>query len=192
MRLGLEGGRSSLMAQYMPSVPDLPSPACRRAILALGALAAALAMQAFWRGEEAWSAAVWLLSAAGLGFVVFVLIWLSGLKAQRLLRALRDSAVLGLIMALFAVAGNLLRENQLRPTKQRVEMLATAISEHQRVHGVLPQSLDEIEATRTSPTDGLYPISYKPQSDGTFTMFFTPSWYRHEYSSARRSWRVFD
>lgn len=158
----------------------------------MGVLAAALALVAAWKGEDAWAAAGWMAGAGGLGLVVLVLIWHGGLKASRPLRAVRDSIALGVVMTLATVSGELRRDMDLRPTKARVERLAAAIAEHQRVHGALPESLAGMESALPATSLKIYPISYRPQPDGSFTLFFKPAWYRHEYSSRRRSWKVMD
>ncbi|OYW75736.1 MAG: hypothetical protein B7Z37_11990 [Verrucomicrobia bacterium 12-59-8] len=149
-------------------------------------------MLSSWKGEDAWSAAGWFLITLGMGFVVFVLIWLGGIRTDRLLRALGESAGLVVAVVLAAMAGGLLREAELKPTRERVEMLAAAITEHQRSQGTLPESLNGIESLLPSPSHKLYPISYKQRPDGTFTLNFQPSWYRHTYSPASRSWMTSD
>lgn len=156
--------------------------------MGLGALAAASALLAFWKGEDAWGSAAWFLLAAGLGFAALVLIWLGRLHARQPLQALRDSTGITVAVALATMAGHQLQEAELRPTKERAETLAAAIIEHQRTHGALPVSVSEIEATLPRPTQHLYQISYKPRGNGSFTLVFSPSWYRHEYFPATRSW----
>lgn len=167
---------------------DLSSPSSRRISVGLGVLAAASALLAFWKSEDAWGSAAWFLLSAGLGFAAFALIWLARLKTRQPLLALRDSAGMAVVVALAAMAGHQLREAELRPTKDRAETLAAAIIEHQRTHGALPVSVNEIEATLPRSTQHLYQISYKPRGNGSFTLVFSPSWYRHEYYPATRSW----
>ncbi|WP_395736343.1 hypothetical protein [Prosthecobacter sp.] len=177
----------------MTSSPDVSSTASRWVLLVLGVLAAALALLAAWKGEDAWAAAGWMVAASGLGLVVLVCIWHGGLKAGRPLRALRDSIALGVAMVLAAVSGQLRRDIDLSPTKARVERLAAAIAEYQRGHdGALPESLEGIESALPTTTFKTYPISYKRQPDGTFSLYFQPAWYRHEYFPAKRSWTMVD
>ncbi len=153
---------------------------------------AALTLQTFWQGEDAWHSAALLLLALTVGCAVFVLIWLKGLLTKRLSRALRESLGLVALFILSSVAGNSLRKADLRPTKERVEALAGAIAEHQRSHGKLPDSLNVIEGSLPHSSHKLHEISYKPRPDGTYTLFFQPSWYRHEYFPGTRSWVMTD
>ena len=169
-------------------MPAFASPFFRLVLLGLGVCVSALAVLTSWKGEDAWSAGGWLLLTLGLCVVVFVLIWIGGLRADRPLRALRDSAGLGMAVVLASMVGHHLCQAELRPTRERVEMLAAAIAEHQRSHGALPESLHVIESSLPSPTSKLYPIQYKPRPDGTFSLYFRPSWYRHEYFPATHSW----
>jgi hypothetical protein len=176
----------------MPFLPDCSSPASRRVILGLCVVVAAFALLTFWQVEDAWYTAGLFLLTLILGFAVFVLIWLAALQTHRLSRALRDSLGLVTLVVLAAMAGRGLSQAELRPAQERAETLVAAIAEHQRVHGVLPESLSAIEAALPPPMNKLHKITYQPKLDGTFTLFFQPSWYRHEYSSLARSWKVYD
>jgi hypothetical protein len=180
--------RSGPTAQPMSFKPYFSSSALRRASLALGVCVTVLALLSSWKGEDAWSAAGWWLLTLGLGFAVLVLIWLGGFRAGRPLRALRDSAGLGVAVVLAAIVGHRLSQAELRPTRERVELLAAAIAEHQRSQGSLPASVDGIESALPASYAKVYPIQYKPRPDGTFTLYFQPAWYRHEYFPANRSW----
>ncbi len=168
--------------------PRFLIPPRRRFLLWLGVCVASLALLTFWKGEDAWSAAGWMLLTLGLGFAVLVLIWLGGIQSGRLLRALGQSAGLGIAVVLAAMVGHQLREADLKPTRERVEMLAAAIAEHQRSQGALPESINGIESSLPAASAKLYPIRYQPRPEGTFTLYFQPSWYRHEYFPATRSW----
>lgn len=153
---------------------------------------AALALLTFWQGEDAWRCAGWLLLTLGAGIVVFVRIWLGALRTHGASRALRDSAGLVALFILGTVAGSWLRKADLKPTKERVEMLAAAIAEHQRTHGSLPESLSAVEAALPQSSRKVYKITYQPRADGTYALFFQPAWYRHEYSAATRTWKMRD
>ncbi len=98
-------------------------------------------MLAFWKGEDAWGAAVFVLLTIGFAFAALILIWLGRLRAQRPLLVLRDSGAVAIMVVIAGVAGHLLCKAELRPTKERVEGLTEAITYYQRVHGALPESL---------------------------------------------------
>lgn len=163
-----------------------------RVLLGLGLSAAVLAFLTSAQGEDAWLAAGLFLMAALLGFVTFASIWLPVIKTRRPLVALRGSLVFAAVMVVAALAGQGMRKADLRPTMQRVESLATAVTEHHRTHGMLPVSLAEIEASLPPPDRRLYDITYHPGVNGEFSLYFQPSWYRHEYSSFTALWVVHD
>ncbi len=176
----------------MPSATDRSPTAAPFVHLGLGLSAAALTFLTFSKGEDAWLAAGYFLFTATLALVSFVMIWIRGIKAHRPLPALRDTFVLVAILIFATILGHQMRYRKLTPTMQRIETLAAAITEHHRTHGALPASLTELDGSLPKPDSPLHKISYKPGLNGEFTLYFQPSWYRHSYSSATRSWVLRD
>ena len=176
----------------MTFAPARSSTATSFVLLGLGLSAASLAFLTSSKGEDAWLAGGLFLLTAVLALLSFAGIWFRGIKAHRSLRALRDTCVLVAVLIVAAILGHQMRYRELTPTMQRIEVLTAAITEHHRTHGSLPDSLAEIDASLPKPGSPLHKITYKPGLNGEFTLFFQPSWYRHSYSSATRSWVVRD
>ncbi|MBN8419897.1 MAG: hypothetical protein J0L73_13345 [Verrucomicrobia bacterium] len=176
----------------MPSAPARSLNAASFVLLGLGLSAAALAFLTSFPAEDAWLAAGYFLFPAILTLLSFVVIWFRGIKAHRPLPALRDTCVLAAVLIFATILGHQMRYRELTSTMQRIEALAAAITEHHWIHGALPASIAELDASLPKPDRPLYKISYKPGLNGQFTLFFQPSWYRHAYSSATHSWVVSD
>lgn len=152
----------------MTSKPGGTSSTSSRVLLGLGLSAAVLVFLTSAQGEDAWLAAGLFLMAALLGLVTVASIWLPMIKTRQPPVAVRGSLIFGIVMVVAALAGHGMRQAGLRPTMQRVESLATAVTEHHRTHRTLPESLAEIEASLPPPARHLYDITYEPGVNGEF------------------------